>query len=426
MMKTLLTLIVSLSLMSLVRAQELANSPTPDQPGNVDGFEDLPLLKASEILRDVYLNGPHHQVREDVPTYSGADRYMIDSHFGLFEADGNEMLVRRVHEINAIAKLKDVSRTDQYKDALVQAAQSPLNAAKHIIKDPVGTIKNAPKGIMKFMNRAGESIKSIGQKDGSDDGGASKAKEIIGFSDAKRKEALDLGVDPYSSNTVLQEQLDEISWAAYAGKATFSIATMPIGGAAGIALTTTNVSGALENVLREKSPNDLKIMNRKALIAMGASEKEANQLLDNDAFSPSAQTAFVLNLKTLDGVENRRAFIRLAGQTSSSEPDAIFCVQTAGLMSKLHQGEMPLAKIALNENFPICVGKDGTVVVALQWDYAAWTPLAKRFADDLQRQNGGKGKYLVAISGVVSPTLRQQLESRGFKVEDRLSPGPLK
>jgi hypothetical protein len=95
-------------------------------------------------------------------------------------------------------------------------------------------------------------------------------------------------------------------------------------------------------------------------------------------------------------------------------------------MSKLHKGEMPLAKIVLNENFPICIGKDGTVVVALQWDYAAWTPLAKKFVDDLQHHTGAKTKYLVAISGIVSPTLRQQLESRGFKVEDRLSPGPLK
>ena len=37
-----------------------------------------------------------------------------------------------------------------------------------------------------------------------------------------------------------------------------------------------------------------------------------------------------------------------------------------------------------------------------------------------------KSKCLVALSGVVSPRLRQELESRGFTVQDRLSPGPLK
>ena len=274
----------------LVGAASLAlgqTAPTPLPDTATDGFEDLPELKASEILRDNYLSGPNHKVREEVPTYSGANRYTIDSHFGVFDAAGNDMLVRRVAEIDAIAKLKEVSRTDEYKQAVATAAKGTLNSAKHIITDPIGTVKSMPQGLMKFMNRAGESIKSVARSDGSDDVDGSKARNLIGYSDTKRKVALKLGVDPYSTNTVLQEQLDQIAWAAYAGRATFGIATMPIGGAAGIALTTTNVSGALEDVLRQKSPSDLKIMNRKSLIAMGATEAEANRLLDNTAFTPS-------------------------------------------------------------------------------------------------------------------------------------------
>ena len=335
-------------------------------------------------------------------------------------------MLRRVNEINAIAKLKDISRGDEYKEALVRAAKGPLAAAKNIVTDPVGTVKNVPKGVMKFMNRAGETVKGIGKKRDSNDENGSKMKDIIGFTDAKRKEAIDLGVDQYSSNSVLQKELDGIAWAKFAGGATFAVATMPIGGAAGMALTTTKVSGSLDQILRDKSPADLKVINRKSLIAMGASEKDANQLLDNNSFSPTAQTAFVLNLKALDGVANRRDFIKLAGRTSSSEPDAIFCVQTAALMSKLHNDELPLARIAMVGDFPICIAKDGTVVVALQWDYAAWTPLARRFADEVRAQNKDASKYLVAITGIVSPLLRQQLEARGFRVEDRLSPGPLK
>ncbi|PYJ78028.1 MAG: hypothetical protein DME77_01495, partial [Verrucomicrobia bacterium] len=87
-------------------------------------FEELPVLNASEILRPEFLAGPHHKVREPVPTYFGANQFTIDSDFGVFEANGNEMLVRRINEINAIAQLKDVSRTDQYKDAVVAAAKS--------------------------------------------------------------------------------------------------------------------------------------------------------------------------------------------------------------------------------------------------------------------------------------------------------------
>ena len=35
------------------------------------------------------------------------------------------MLVRRVKEINAIARMKEVSRTDEFKESLKAAAMSP-------------------------------------------------------------------------------------------------------------------------------------------------------------------------------------------------------------------------------------------------------------------------------------------------------------
>ena len=404
-----------------VRAQEVTTSPASTD------YEEIPELKASEILRENILNGPYHKVREEVTPDSGANHFSIDSHFGAFQAEGNEMLVRRIGEINAIAKLKEVSRTDQYKQALVKAAKSPVAAAKKIVTDPVGTISNAPKGIMKFMNRAGQTIKGIGQNQDSDKYQGSQMRQMIGFTDTKRKVAISLGVDPYSSNAVLQRELEGIAWASFAGNATFSLGTLPIGGGAGIALTVTGTQGKLEDVLREKSPAELKAMNRKALLTLGATGQEADRFLENDAFSPTAQTAFVLNLKSLDGVQNRGAFIRLAGETSTTEADAIFCVQTAALMNKLHNGETPLAKIALIGDFPVCIAKDGTVIVALQWDYAAWTPLAERFVESVQAaQNTPDASYLVALSGVVSPRLRQELESRHFRVEDRFAPGPLK
>src|SRR5439155_25359213 len=140
----------------------------------------------------------------------------------------------------------------------------------------------------------------------------------------KRKVANSIGIDPYSTNTVLQRELDGIAWASFAGGLTFQVATLPIGGGAGAALTVTGVTSSFDEMLRDKSPSDLKIMNRKTLLALGAGEKETERFLNNNAFSPSEQTAFVLNLKSLDGVANRGACVRAAGETSSDEPGAIF------------------------------------------------------------------------------------------------------
>ena len=426
-MKTIGILTVLFSCASLPLAAQ--TTPAPSAPGAAGDYEELPELKASEILREDMLNGPHHKVREEVPTFTGMNRFTIDSHFGVFEAEGNEMLVRRVSEIDAIAKLKDVSRTDVYKQALVKAAKGPYESAKNIIRDPVNSIENVPKGAMKFMKSAGDKIKGIGKKDkSSDKSEGGQAEQMIGYSNTKRKVAVSLWVDPYTTNSVLRKELDGIAWATFAGGATFSVATLPVGGAAGVGLTATGVSRSMNELLVEKSPEDLKTYNRQALIAMGASGNEADRLLGNPAYTPTQQTAFVLNMKSLDAVANRKAFIHLAGADSSAEADAVYCVQTAAMLGKLHQ-EIPLARIETIGDFPIAVSKDGTTVVALQWDYAAWTSAAAGFSDAIQKFAGEaprNKKVLVALSGQTSERLRHELETRKIQLKDRYLPGPLK
>jgi hypothetical protein len=44
----------------------------------------------------------------------------------------------------------------------------------------------------------------------------------------------------------------------------------------------------------------------------------------------------------------------------------------------------------------------------------------------LAEKSGQNRNVLVALSGQVSPRLREELEKRGFTVQDRLAPGPLK
>jgi hypothetical protein len=408
----------------------VAQTPQPPEATASQDFEELPELKASEILKPEILKGPHHTVRESVPTSSGMNQFVIDSDYGIFDADGNEMLLRRVKEVYRIAELKDVSKTDQFKQSLVTAAKGPYRAVKNVVQDPAGSISNAGKGISKFMGRVGQTAKHVAkgtaQKPSSE---GNTGENLIGFTKTRKKMALQMGIDPYSTNTVLRKALDDVAWASWAGGFTFSVATFPIGGPAGAVLTATGVSSTIGQMLAEKSPAELKAINRSALRSMGTSAGDADRFLNNTAFSPTAQTVFVDNLKSLEGVENRGAFVRVAAEKSSNEADAVFCVQTAAMMDKLHSGEHPLARIAMIGNFPVGVGKDGTVVVALQWDYAAWTPRAATFTDEVEKLAASSGEskpVLVAISGQMTPRLRQELETRKITVQDRVSPGPLK
>src|SRR5215831_9775626 len=191
-----------LALMLSATFQCLAQTPEPFEIRRAEvAFEELPELKASEILKPELLKGPHHIIREPVPTASGMNQFTIDSDFGVFEADGNEMLLQRLKEIDAIARLREVSRTDAFKNSLVAAAKSPLNSAKNIAKDPAQAISNVPKGIMKFLGRAKQTVQNVGKGSGERDVDGSRMKDVIGYSDKKRKIALQMGIDPYSTNT---------------------------------------------------------------------------------------------------------------------------------------------------------------------------------------------------------------------------------
>src|SRR5256886_5079596 len=260
-------------------------------------FEELPELKASEILKPELLRGPHYVIRDPVPTASGMNQFTIDSDFGVFEADGNEMLLQRLKEIDAIGRLQEVSRTDEFKKSLVAAAKSPLNSAKNIARDPAQAISNVPKGIMKFLGRAKQTVENVG-KGGSEDGGeGNRMKDAIGYSDKKRKIALQMGIDPYSTNTVLQKELDDVAWASWAGGFTFSVATFPVSGPIGAALTVTNLNSTVDQLLREKSPSELEQINRATFRAMGASASDIERILHGGAFTPTQSTTFAVHLK---------------------------------------------------------------------------------------------------------------------------------
>ena len=394
-----------------------------------DGYEQPPTLSAAMILKPEFAAGDGFTVRDPVPTYGGRNGYMIDSDAGVFEADGNVMLMRRVRELAAIAKLREVSRTDVYKNALGSAMASPLLVTKGLIEHPVSTVTGVPKGLWKFMNRAGQGLKE--RTDGRERSQYedSNAAQLIGFAKAKRDVALKLGVDPYSSNEALQRELNGVSWAAYAGKMTFTLATAPVSGAAGLALTATGISSTFENAIRDQSPGDLRLASLKRLLAMGCARADADAFLNNIAFSPSVQTALVLHLDSLTGVANRAAFIRLAASGSDSEGDALFFAQTSRLLAELHAGGRTLARIETLGGLPVAVGTDGNLVVALEWDYASWTQNAANFIAQFKAAKFGRKAptgFVIALTGDASPTVQEQLQAAGITLATRLAPGPLK
>jgi hypothetical protein len=263
----------------------------------------------------------------------------------------------------------------------------------------------------------------------------SAAKDLLGFSKIKRELAIELHVNPYSTNEVFQKELNKIAWTCFAGNATIKGVTMGLSGGAAIVATSISVAKTTSDVLRDSSPADLRRINQEKLMAMGIAKANAGKFLANPAFSPWHQTVFMAALGEMGGVKGRAELVKAAANEAEDETDALFFTHTAKLIGILHHGDVKIDRIVILNGLPVCVAKDGRTVVALQWDYAAWTPLAARLAAAIQEfeaKNVAKDKgrkspgHLLALSGDVSPRLRQELVARGVEVRDRLASGPLK
>ena len=200
--------------------------PAVEQQIVMDGeeFQLSPVPKASEIVPAALLKGPHYAVDEFVLTRGLENQYTLTSDYGPFAAYGDGMLRIRIQEIQALTAMAGMKKTTQFADALVQAGKSPFKGAGNLILHPVDTVTGVPKGAWRYLTRIGRLVR--GQRGETEDSGL---KELIGFGGAKRKLANELGVDVYSTNKILQKEMNSLAWAGYAGGMTFQAATMGIG-----------------------------------------------------------------------------------------------------------------------------------------------------------------------------------------------------
>src|SRR6476620_8006801 len=180
MKPAIIALFACVALAASLSAQTPSPSPTPEV------FESLPTLDASAILQPQYLSGPNFTVRDPVPTYSGSNQYTIDSDFGVFTADGNAMLMRRVAEIQGIAALQAMSQTTEFAQAAAQAAARPLNVAQDLITNPLPTIASVPRGILGFLNQAGQALKEVAEGNQPGGGPGNVVVILSGFAKTKR------------------------------------------------------------------------------------------------------------------------------------------------------------------------------------------------------------------------------------------------
>jgi hypothetical protein len=375
------------------------------------GYEQPPLLRASEILPEALLRGPHHEVREEVESDGFWRLYTVDSEFGTFAVRGDTLLRERVREIEALAVLRETSATAEFAAAAARALGSPFVAAWNLVRHPVDSIVGVPLGAWRLLRRASE----LGRGErGELEEGALEA--FIGFEARKRELAQRLDVDPYSSNPALQRELNRLSWVSFAGG--LPALFVPFQGSPSSPPEPDAPGDRLLDLLLHHSPDDLRRLNRIELAVMGIDAGLADRFLAHPWYSPRHETVLVASLAALDLTSGRPAFIEAALEAGSEE-DALGYQRTAELIRAYNDRAAPIASIVELGGTLAGTTADGRLVVPLVADEAAWTARADALCRRVARPpQDVRGTELV-LSGTLTPRARAHVEALGIVVTER-------
>jgi len=250
-----------------------------------------------------------------------------------------------------------------------------------------------------------------------------RLKQALMVSSWKRDYCAEMGCDVYSSNKVLQEELNRIGWAAAIGGLTVSGATTVASGGAVMAFSLVRTSDQLNEVLRAEPPSRLRIINEEKLAKIGVNDALAQRFLDHPSFTPRHATLIVEALERMQGVKGLDRFLELCLRVQD-EVGANFYQNTAEILAGYHTKQGRLAEILPLLGIATAVAADGRIVVATAWDHGVYDPaIAQRI--DYGRQEFAKAGYNkgfdVWTTGTASPRLKEELGKRGFALREKIA-----
>ena len=376
------------------------------------------VFRASALLPGQSLAGPNYRIEETVRNDGFMNRYTVTVDGKAYPVDGNALMRIRLSELKALEFMETVKKSDVYTKALKTAATGPLSTAKGMVTEPVDTVKGAATGVGKFFGNIGHAMF----------GGASEQEEgvfktVIGFATAKRKFAYEFGIDPYTTFPPVKEVLEEIAWAGAGGGLTVSAAFMGIPGVGGGVVRGTKTADAMNRLVRDKSPAELKKINARKLKKMTVNDSVAELFLEHPKFSPTRKTHLV-NALAFVGVYDRQHFIERAILVQD-ETMAFFMQRWAEMFAAYHIKVKPLARFYRLGKMPIAQRPDGTLIAVLPLDHLIWTNeiAARHTANmrDITKIGGGVSGGEIWIEGTVSAAARKALEAQNWVVKENVA-----
>ena len=383
-----------------------------------EGYESAAdAVETADAVPPDLREGPHHRVRSVRLDHRFLYTYELDSDFGELEVVGRGLLRKRVSELDALAQ-SPPSWLDGMKIFALEvanAAAEPVEGVLQILRHPVRTLVNVPRGVVVSFKAAREMTRTA-RTHFEDD----YYLEFLGLSGRKREWAQQLAVDPYTTNPLVQKRLTRNGLLSLAGQATVQLATIPItAGAATITMAVLGMTSGMNQQVRDISPEDVRVDVRSRLRdELGIDGELAESFVEHPWYPPSRQQTIVDALDRMERTAGRERLIELA--VHADEPHEAYAFSRLALMfAEFHQRTAPIEELVTRRD--LLLGRTGTdaFVIPLYMDFLYWTAEVDEVEAALRADLGRGGREedrVLLVSGQLSPRAAEELEARGWRV----------
>jgi hypothetical protein len=403
------THLYSLILFALVLI--LSARPLPLQAENV--FEQRADLRTSALIAPELLKSNLYTVDETAINDGLLNRYRVRSIYGDFQVVSTPALKQILHEIQAIALMKKVTTEDTVKASMVQSGKNTVDGVKNLVTDPQTTLEGAASGINSLFTRA---VAVVGKKS-TISGEDNKVEQLIGKAKSKGAIATKYAVSVYSTNPLLQSELDRLAWADYLGGISVGLAQSAIPGVGGILLSTSGTARLLNEAINTTPSSELWVQNKNKLEAMGIDADIVELFLNNPSFSPALQTIMVEALEKLAGSDNRELFIKISLQAHTHQMARTITTMSV-MIAGYHQHVAPIKSFAPFGRVLYAITATGVNAVIIPADHILWSKQIADAALWLDQPETGKQqpKKQLWILGDFSTKAEAELQSLGWEL----------
>lgn len=394
-------------------------------------FETPPTLRASEFLEPEMLRGDNFSVNQKVTNDGLFNTYTIQSAFGTFEPHSTSLAKVRIHEIGAIAQLKEVDKIAVAAGAAVNQVEQMGEGTLHLITNPAETAQGIGDAATRLFNRIKRSVKRSEEKVGMagsnpSDAGKSTgekvasttqgvAKDVLGAHRAQRQWAAKLGVDPYTHNPVLRDELEEV--ADYDAGGRFSTKLLPIG----IVGTVLGSARTVNKLIYEAEPDELQTMIEKTLSEMNVAPDDSRAFRLNPHYTLSIQARLVTSLSTLPDATGRPEYVAQSA-VASTEADARFYQEGAYMAELFNAQEAPALGIVPELPGLCVIAKSERFACLYPVDYVVWTAAVAGFVEEATRYaetNFPTARRELWLTGRASPRVADELRRRRWTLREK-------